>query len=103
MEVISSAFTSRQTPCAHAGSSKSFSTQRTSSRSSSSFMVKNLISFFRLVLKSGEINASCLGVSMTLDTMNVLEERDDVLWVENDLLEPAWAQGVWRDVKALEI
>ncbi|MBS1960418.1 MAG: hypothetical protein JST80_13155 [Bdellovibrionales bacterium] len=35
--------------------------------------------------------------------MNVLQETDTVLWVENDLLEPAWAQGVWRDVKALEI
>jgi len=35
--------------------------------------------------------------------MNVLQETDTVLWVENDLLEPAWAQGLWRDVQALEI
>jgi 23S rRNA (cytidine2498-2'-O)-methyltransferase len=35
--------------------------------------------------------------------MNLLKETDRVLWVENDRVEPVWAQGVWRDVQALEI
>jgi len=35
--------------------------------------------------------------------MNVLYENDSVLWVESDLAEPAWAQGIWRDVQHLEI
>ena len=35
--------------------------------------------------------------------MNVLKDSDTVLWVENDSHEPAWAQGIWRDVQALEI
>ena len=33
----------------------------------------------------------------------VLRETEKVIWVEDDLQEPVWAQGVWRDVKAIEI
>jgi 23S rRNA (cytidine2498-2'-O)-methyltransferase len=32
----------------------------------------------------------------------VLRETEHVIWVEDSLIEPAFAQGVWRDVQALE-
>jgi len=35
--------------------------------------------------------------------MNLLKESGNALWVEADGFEPAWAQGVWRDVQTLEI
>ena len=34
--------------------------------------------------------------------VNVLKESDTCLWIEKDAIEPAWAQGVWRDVQAIE-
>ncbi len=34
--------------------------------------------------------------------MNVLKASDTAFWIENDLVEPTWAQGAWRDVQALE-
>jgi 23S rRNA (cytidine2498-2'-O)-methyltransferase len=34
---------------------------------------------------------------------NVLHKTSSVLWVENDGVEPAWAQCIWRDVKHIEI
>ncbi len=35
--------------------------------------------------------------------MNLLKESGTAFWMETDSFEPAWAQGVWRDVQALEI
>ena len=35
--------------------------------------------------------------------MKVIHNTDSVLWIENDLTEPAWAQCIWRDVKHIEI
>lgn len=35
--------------------------------------------------------------------MNILRETDTTFWIDEDLAEPVWAQGVWRDLKVLEI